>query len=83
MFGRLIGKISSFNKTATLRSFNQIKSADSKQEVFPISCGSFKRLTESGNVFADKTLLIKKSVGKSKYGFFFYASPEMGEIFKP
>ena len=75
MFGRLIGKISSFNKAATLRSFNQIKSADSKQDVFPVVCDSFKRLTESGNVFADKTLLIKKIL-ESKNKAFLFTRPQ-------
>ena len=74
MFGRLIGKISSFNKTATLRSFNQIKSANKDQNKFPLICDSFKELSGENKIFADKTLLIEKLLN-TEYKAFLFTRP--------
>ncbi|OMJ66478.1 hypothetical protein SteCoe_36664 [Stentor coeruleus] len=60
MFGRLIVKISSFNRTPILRWFTQINNTDEIQTVFPCSVKNFEDLVSPENIFIDKSLLIEK-----------------------
>ena len=66
MFGRLIGKIDSFVRTAILRRFNQIEGADNKKKIFISGTSYFDVLTSPENVFIDKSLLIKELLDSGK-----------------
>ena len=81
MFSRLIGKISSLAKTATLRRFSQENGIDNKQrkpvrikssvKEFSTSISTFKKMAQPGKIFVDKSLLIEKLLNTTNKAFLF------------
>ncbi|OMJ81586.1 hypothetical protein SteCoe_17893 [Stentor coeruleus] len=71
MFGRLIIKISSFNRTPLLRCFAEIESTNERQTIFPYNVERFKELVPTENIFIDKSLLIEKLLNSCNRAFLF------------